>query len=125
MARKEPFEPIWNYDDAEEKKDRKKMTLKELDRERGKRGMEAERPAQAENGNGEKHYRGMFEEDRASHKMSKKKEKTIAIIVVIIALVFAVTALILRVKWQRERLARYMALPRGAWSVCCRADAPL
>jgi hypothetical protein len=37
MSKKETFTPIWNFDDPEEKNGRKRMTLKELDRERGKR----------------------------------------------------------------------------------------
>ena len=76
MARKEPFTPIWNYDDSEEKKDRKKMTIRELDRERGKREApprEEEEPKQ---------FVGMFAEDRAAHHMTKKKERTIVVIVI-------------------------------------------
>ncbi len=56
----------------------------------------------------EKHYRGMFEEDRSGHKMSKKKERIIVIAVIVIALIIAVVWLILSVKWQKERLARYL-----------------
>ena len=108
MARKEPFGPIWNYDDPEEKKGRKKMTLKELDRERGKRGAETETPPPAESKPvEEKHYRGMFEEERASHKMTKTKEKTIAVVVVVLALVIAVLVL-------RAYRGHPMALPMGS-----------
>ena len=126
MARKEPFGPIWNYDDPEEKKGRKKMTLKELDRERGKRGAESEStPPPESKPVEEKHYRGMFEEERASHKMTKKKEKTIAIVVVFLAVVIAVLVLILRVRWQRQLLARYMSAPEAPWSVTALAEPDL
>ena len=98
MARKEAFTPIWNYDDADEKKDRKKMTIKELDRERGKRvEPDEELPAP-------KKYGGMFEAERASHHMTKKKEKFIAILVVIVFLAIIVCWFLLRAKWQREML---------------------
>ena len=86
MARKEPFTPIWNYDDPEEKKERKKMTVKELDRERGKRDVpprEEEEPKQ---------FVGMFAEDRAAHHMTKKKERTIAVIVIIVAVIVCFTS---------------------------------
>ena len=113
MARKEPFTPIWNYDNEDGKKDRKKMTVRELDRERGKREAppkEEEEPKQ---------YVGMFAEDRASHRMTKKKEKTIAVVVVVVALVVTVLLLILRVKWQRQLMSRYMSAPKAPWSVSC------
>ncbi len=67
----------------------------------------------------EKHYHGMFEEDRAGHHMTKKKERAIIIIVIIVALAIAVTFFIMRLKWQRSILARYMASPgRPAYSDC-------
>ena len=120
MARKEPFGPIWNYDDPEEKKGRKKNTIKELDRERGKRGAETETPPPEESKPvEEKHYRGMFEEERASHKMTNRKEKTIAVVVVVLGLLIAVLVLILRVKWQRQLMSRYMSAPKAPWSVSC------
>ena len=117
MARKEPFTPIWNYDDPEEKKERKKMTIKELDRERGKRETpprEAEEPKQ---------FVGMFAEDRAAHHMTKKKEKVIIIVAIVVAVLVAVLVAILKTKWEREYWRRYMAVPQNAWSVSCMWDA--
>lgn len=111
MARKEPFTPIWNYDDPDEKKDRKKMTIKELDRERGKRETP---PQEAEE---LKQFVGMFAEDRAAHKMTKKKEKTIVIVVIIVAVILTVVIACLTAKWRHEEFARrYLAGPRSAWS---------
>lgn len=117
MARKEPFTPIWNYDDPEEKKERKKMTIKELDRERGKRETpprEEEEPKQ---------FVGMFAEDRAAHHMTKKKEKVIIIVAIVVAILVAVLVAILKTKWEREYWRRYMAVPQNAWSVSCMWDA--
>ena len=117
MARKETFTPIWNFDDPEEKNGRKKATIKELDRERGKRAEpDRELPEP-------KKYSGMFEADRASHHMTKRKEKTIAVLVVIVILAITVCWFILRTKWQREMLSSYMASPQNAWSVSCLRDA--
>ncbi len=117
MARKEPFTPIWNYDDSGEKNGRKKATIKELDRERGKRAEpDRELPEP-------KKYGGMFEADRASHHMTKRKEKAIAVIAVIVFLAIIVCWFILRTKWQREMLSSYMASPQNAWSVSCMRDA--
>ena len=45
---------------------------------------------------------GMFEEDRTAHKMTPKKEKTIAIIVIVVALIIAVVWMILAAKWRHE-----------------------
>ena len=49
-----------------------------------------------------KTYHGMFEEDRTAHKMTPKKEKTIAIIVIVVALIIAVVWMILAAKWRHE-----------------------
>ena len=118
MARKEPFTPIWNYDDPEEKKERKKMTIRELDRERGKRETpprEEEEPKQ---------FVGMFAEDRAAHHMTKKKEKAIIIVVIVVAVLVAVLVTILKTKWEREAWRRrYMAVPQNEWSASCMWDA--
>ena len=138
MAKKEAFTPIWNYDDPDEKNGRKKMTIQELDRERGKRD-EADPAAvrdflekyggKAETGQGapegtEKHYRGMFEEDRIAHKMTKKKEKVIAISVVAAAVIIIVLSIVLTTKWRREAWRRrYLAAPQTSWSAICPAEA--
>ncbi len=118
MARKEPFTPIWNYDDSGEKNGRRKATLKELDRERGKRAEpDEELPAP-------KKYSGMFEADRASHHMTKRKEKVIAILAVIVFLAILVCWIILRTRWNNAYWReRYMASPQNAWSVSCMRDA--
>ena len=79
------------------------------------RGMFDEVPKEQE----QKHYHGMFEEDYSSHHMSKKKEKTIAICVVVAFVLFAVIFFLLRVRWQREIWHRYVAAPRTpSYSVC-------
>ncbi len=49
-----------------------------------------------------KTYHGMFEEDRTAHKMTPKKEKTIAIIVIAVALIIAVVWMVLAAKWRHE-----------------------
>ncbi len=49
-----------------------------------------------------KTYHGMFEEDRTAHKMTPRKEKTIAIIVIAVALIIAVVWMILAAKWRHE-----------------------
>ena len=120
MAKKEPFTPIWNYDDPEEKNGRKKMTLKELDRERGKR--DADKEAEKEE---MVYHGGMFEEDKIAHGMTKKKEKAIAIVVVIIALIATAVIAYLSFKWRHDAFARrYLAAPRSAWSETSLAEVP-
>ncbi len=49
-----------------------------------------------------KTYHGMFEEDRTAHKMTPKKEKTIAIIVIAVALIIAVVWVVLAAKWRHQ-----------------------
>ena len=94
MAKKEPFTPIWNFDDEDGKKGRKKMTIKELDRERGKR--EEDRPEDDElREMAEK--RVMWAQDRANHSMTGKKEKLIAVIFVIAVFAFIVLSIIGRI----------------------------
>jgi hypothetical protein len=94
MAKKEPFTPIWNFDDEDGKKGRKKMTIKELDRERGKR--EADKPMDEEiREMVDRHV--MWAQDRANHEMTSKKEKIIAVIIVIAVLAFIVLSIIGRV----------------------------
>ena len=113
MARKEPFTPIWNYDDPEEKKERKKMTIKELDRERGKRETpprEAEEPKQ---------YVGMFAEERAVHHMTKKKERTIVVIVIIVAVIVSIIIGVFVARGRRELLGRYMKAETVPQAVVC------
>ena len=120
MAKKEPFTPIWNYDDPEEKNGRKKMTLKELDRERGKR--DADKEAEKEE---MVYHGGMFEEDKIAHGMTKKKEKAIAIVVIIVALIATAVIAYLSFKWRHDAFARrYLAAPRSAWSETSLAEAP-
>ena len=113
MARKEPFTPIWNYDDPEEKKERKKMTVKELDRERGKRDVpprEEEEPKQ---------FVGMFAEDGAAHHMTKKKERTIAVIVIIVAVIVSIIIGVFVARGRRELLGRYMKAETVHQDVIC------
>ena len=94
MAKKEPFTPIWNFDDEDGKKGRKKMTIKELDRERGKR--EADKPMDEEiREMVDRHV--MWAQDRANHEMTSKKEKIIAVIIVIAVLAFIVLSIIGRI----------------------------
>ena len=120
MAKKEPFTPIWNFDDPEEKNGRKKATLKELDRERGKRDADKEEDKE------EMVYHGdMFEEDKIAHGMTKKKEKAIAIVVIIVALIATAVIAYLSFKWRHDAFARrYLAAPRSAWSELSLAEAP-
>ena len=103
MSKKETFTPIWNFDDPDEKNGRKKATIKELDRERGKRG----------------------EEDRVAHKMTKKKEKAIAVVVIIVAIIVTLLMIILNSKWRRDAFARrYLAAPQSSWSAVMASDMP-
>ena len=119
MAKKEPFTPIWNYDDPEEKNGRKKMTLKELDRERGKRDADREEEKEEM-----VYHGGMFEEDKIAHGMTKKKEKAIAIVVIIVALIATAVIAYLSFKWRHDAFARrYLAAPRSAWSELSLAEA--
>ncbi len=94
MARKEPFTPIWDFDDPEEKNGRRKATIKELDRERGKREMD--RPENEELRESAER-RVMWADERVSHNMTGKKEKLIAVIVVIAVLAFIVLSIIGRI----------------------------
>ncbi len=112
MAKKETFTPIWNYDDPDEKKDRKKMTIEELDRERGKRDGDREEEKEEM-----VYHGGMFEEDKIAHKMTKKKEKAIVIVVIIVAVIVSLIAGFLSAKWRHDAYARrYLAAPRRVWS---------
>ena len=112
MAKKEPFTPIWNFDDPEEKNGRKKATIKELDRERGKRDADKEDEKEEM-----VYHGGMFEEDKIAHKMTKKKEKAIAVVVVIVAIIAVVVIAYLSFKWRHDAFARrYLAAPKSAWS---------
>ncbi len=120
MAKKETFTPIWNFDDPEEKNGRKKMTLKELDRERGKRDADREEEKEEM-----VYHGGMFEEDRVAHKMTKKKEKAIAVVVIIVAIIVTLLMIILNSKWRRDAFARrYLAAPQSSWSAVMAADMP-
>ena len=120
MAKKEPFTPIWNYDDPEEKNGRKKMTIKELDRDRGKRDADKEEEKEEM-----VYHGGMFEEDKIAHGMTKKKEKAIAIVVIIVALIATAVIAYLSFKWRHDAFARrYLAAPRSAWSELSLAEAP-
>ena len=113
MARKETFTPIWNYGEPEEKNGRKKMTVKELDRERGKREApprEEEEPKQ---------FVGMFAEDRAAHHMTKKKERTIAVIVIVVAVIVSIIAGVVVARGRRELLRRYMKAETVHQAVIC------
>ena len=113
MARKEAFTPIWNYDDPEEKKDRKKMTIKELDRERGKRDADTKDEEEP------KQYVGMFAEDRAAHHMTKKKERAIVVIVIVVAVIVSVLAGVVVARGRRELLRRYMKAETVRPQVIC------
>ena len=120
MAKKETFTPIWNFDDPEEKSGRKKMTLKELDRERGKRDADREEEKEEM-----VYHGGMFEEDKIAHGMTKKKEKVIAVVVVIVALIAIVVIAYLTFKWRHDAFARrYLAAPQSSWSAVMAADMP-
>ncbi len=120
MAKKEPFTPIWNFDDPEEKNGRKKATIKELDRERGKRDAD-----KADEKEEMVYHGGMFEEDKIAHGMTKKKEKTIAVVVVIVALIAIVVIAYLTFKWRHDAFARrYLAAPKSAWSAVSMAAMP-
>ena len=120
MAKKEPFTPIWNFDDEDGKKGRKKMTIKELDRERGKRDADKEEEKEEM-----VYHGGMFEEDKIAHGMTKKKEKAIAIVVIIVALIATAVIAYLSFKWRHDAFARrYLAAPRSAWSELSLAEAP-
>ncbi len=120
MAKKEPFTPIWNFDDPEEKNGRKKMTLKELDRERGKRDAD-----KADEKEEMVYHGGMFEEDKIAHGMTKKKEKTIAVVVVIVAIIAIVVIAYLSFKWRHDAFARrYLSAPQNAWSTVSMAAMP-
>lgn len=120
MAKKEPFTPIWNFDDPEEKNGRKKATIKELDRERGKRDADKEEEKEEM-----VYHGGMFEEDKIAHGMTKKKEKAIAIVVIIVALIATAVIAYLSFKWRHDAFARrYLASPRSAWSELSLAEAP-
>ena len=120
MAKKEPFTPIWNFDDPEEKNGRKKATIKELDRERGKRDADKEEEKEEM-----VYHGGMFEEDKIAHGMTKKKEKAIAIVVIIVALIATAVIAYLSFKWRHDAFARrYLAAPRSAWSELSLAEAP-
>ena len=118
MAKKETFTPIWNFDDPDEKNGRKKATIKELDRERGKRDEDQKQEEMVYHG-------GMFEEDRVAHKMTKKKEKAIAVVVVVVAIIITVLVTILNTKWRRDAFARrYLAAPQSVWSETSLTKAP-
>ncbi len=118
MSKKETFTPIWNFDDPDEKNGRKKATIKELDRERGKRGEDKKQEEMVSHG-------GMFEEDRVAHKMTKKKEKAIAVVVIIVAIIVTLLMIILNSKWRRDAFARrYLAAPQSSWSAILAADMP-
>ena len=117
MSKKETFTPIWNFDDPDEKNGRKKATIKELDRERGKRGEDKKQEEMVSHG-------GMFEEDRVAHKMTKKKEKAIAVVVIIVAIIVTLLMIILKSKLLRDAFARrYLAAPQSSWSAVCPAHA--
>ena len=117
MSKKETFTPIWNFDDPDEKNGRKKATIKELDRERGKRGEDKKQEEMVSHG-------GMFEEDRVAHKMTKKKEKAIAVVVIIVAIIVTLLMIILKSKLLRDAFARrYLAAPQNSWSAVCPAHA--
>ena len=117
MSKKETFTPIWNFDDPDEKNGRKKATIKELDRERGKRGEDKKQEEVVSHG-------GMFEEDRVAHKMTKKKEKAIAVVVIIVAIIVTLLMIILKSKLLRDAFARrYLAAPQSSWSAVCPAHA--
>lgn len=119
MAKKEAFTPIWNFDDPEEKSGRKKMTLKELDRERGKRDADREEEKEEM-----VYHGGMFEEDKIAHKMTKKKEKAIVIAAIIVAIIAIVVIAYLNFKWRHDAFARrYLAAPQSSWSAVCPAHA--
>ena len=113
MARKEAFTPIWNYDDPDEKKDRKKMTIKELDRERGKREVPPREEEEL------KQFVGMFAEDRAAHHMTKKKERTIIVIVIVAAVIVSILAGVIVARGRRELLRRYMRAQTVHQEVIC------
>ncbi len=120
MAKKETFTPIWNFDDPEEKNGRKKMTLKELDRERGKRDADREEEKEEM-----VYHGGMFEEDKIAHKMTKKKEKAIVIAAIIVAIIAIVVIAYLNFKWRHDAFARrYLAAPQSSWSAVMAADMP-
>ena len=51
----------------------------------------------------------MFESDRASHKMTTKKQKIIAITVAVVAVIVIIVMLILSIKWRREYMARLIS----------------
>lgn len=117
MSKKETFTPIWNFDDPDEKNGRKKATIKELDRERGKRGEDKKQEEMVSHG-------GMFEEDRVAHRMTKKKEKAIAVVVIIVAIIVTLLMIILKSKLLRDAFARrYLAAPQSSWSAVCPAHA--
>ena len=60
-----------------------------------------------ENRNGEeKRETRMFENERAAHHMSEKKEKTIAIIVVAVIVVVIVVCIALKLGWLQEYWTR-------------------
>lgn len=120
MAKKETFTPIWNFDDPEEKSGRKKMTLKELDRERGKRDADREEEKEEM-----VYHGGMFEEDKIAHKMTKKKEKAIVIAAIIVAIIAIVVIAYLNFKWRHDAFARrYLAAPQSSWSAVMASDLP-
>jgi hypothetical protein len=120
MAKKETFTPIWNFDDPEEKNGRKKMTLKELDRERGKRDADREEEKEEM-----VYHGGMFEEDKIAHKMTKKKEKAIVIAAIIVAIIAIVVIAYLNFKWRHDAFARrYLAAPQSSWSAVMASDMP-
>ena len=78
------------------------MTVRELDRERGKRDedtREAEEPKQ---------FVGMFAEERAAHHMTKKKERIIVVIVIIAALIVSILSGLIVVRGRRALYKRYM-----------------
>ena len=94
--------------------------FEDKDRKNAPRGMFDEPPQEEK----PKEFRGMFEEEAASHHMTKKKQTIIAAGLIVLVLAGMVTMIIMRRKWNRSILARYMAAPRSAWSVSCRLDEP-